>query len=262
MNPVYLAYFDESGNTGLDLKDPRQPIFLLGALLVPASEWLSVESELSLLVENYFSEIPEENREIHTHKLISGSKPFRQYGRVHCLDFQRKWMQVAQRYQLKFFYRAIVKKQFGAWVNKTYGNAVQMNPHAMAFPLVSHVVNQHLKKMDGDPLGILISDEHKELSSDLEKSLRLLRADTGNLRHDRIIEKCFFIDSSKSLLLQLCDMCAYHARKREEQRMKHPIRDHQLEGISLLEPLIYKEEEALTEVIDWMDQQIKKRPGT
>lgn len=262
MNPVYLAYMDESGNTGLDFKNPAQPVFVLGSLLVPASDWLSIESELALLVDQHFSEIPEEEREIHTHKLISGSKPFRPFGREHCLTFQRSWMLVAQKYELKFFYQNIDKKRFGAWVDKTYGGGIKLNPHAMAFPLLSNIINQHLRKQVDDPLGILISDEHKELSSDLEKTLRLLRADTSNLKHDRIIEKCFFIDSSKSLLLQLCDMCVYYARKLHEDADGHPIREHHREGISLLQPLIQNADTPFQEVLDWMDQQIKKRPGT
>ena len=32
MRPVFLVYFDESGNTGLDLADPDQPVFLLALL--------------------------------------------------------------------------------------------------------------------------------------------------------------------------------------------------------------------------------------
>ena len=180
IKPVYLTYLDESGNTGLDLKDPQQPVFVLGALIVPTADWISIESELRTAVEQFFGELPEEDQEIHTHKLISGSKPFRSFGLRHCLDFQKVWMKIAQSYQLKFFYRKIFKPQFSAWLEREYGEAIKMNPHAMAFPLVSHAINQYLKRQPEHSLGIMISDEHKELSSDLEKSLRLLRHDDGN----------------------------------------------------------------------------------
>jgi hypothetical protein len=33
-NPMHLVYLDESGNTGTDLKDKQQPIFVLAALIV------------------------------------------------------------------------------------------------------------------------------------------------------------------------------------------------------------------------------------
>lgn len=262
MTPVYLAYFDESGNTGMDLRNAQQPVFVLGCLLVPSDQWTSLENELEVAVQQFFGELDEEDREIHTHKLMSGSKPFRQFGLKHCLDFQKTWLEIAHSYQLKFFYRKIKKSQFEQWLNKQYGGAIRMNPHAMAFPLLSHVLNQHLQEMEPPGLGILISDEHKELSSDLEKSLRLLRANEGTLKHDRIIEKCFFIDSKKSLLLQLSDMCAYSARKIEEVKVDHPVRPHHQVGMRLIEPLITDGNEALSEIIDWMDQQIKKRPGT
>ena len=32
---MHLISLDESGNTGTDLKDPQQPIFVLAALIVP-----------------------------------------------------------------------------------------------------------------------------------------------------------------------------------------------------------------------------------
>ena len=34
---MHLIYLDESGQTGTNLKDPVQPIFVLGALIVPES---------------------------------------------------------------------------------------------------------------------------------------------------------------------------------------------------------------------------------
>lgn len=262
MDPVYLAYFDESGNTGMDLKDPNQPVFVLGCLLVPVSKWTAIEHDLEVAVEKFFGELPEDDREIHTHKLISGSKPFRKFGLQHCLDFQKTWFEIAHRYQLKFFYRKIRKRKFEDWLDETYGGAVRINPHAMAFPLLSHAINQYLKGLKPSGLGIFISDEHKELSSDLEKSLRLLRADESDLKHDRIVEKCFFIDSKKSLLLQLADMCTYSARKLEEAAIEHSVRSHHHIGMELLKPLITDGNEATLEIIEWMNQQIKKRPGT
>ena len=137
-----------------------------------------------------------------------------------------------------------------------------MDPHAMAFPLVSLVVNRYLRELDDAPLGMFISDEHAGLSSDLEKSLRLLRGGSGNLKLDQVIEKCFFIDSRKSLLLQLSDMCIYCARKMAERNYGHPIRSEHEICIEAVRPLITTGDESLLEVIEWMDQQIKKRPGT
>jgi hypothetical protein len=187
VKPVYLTYFDESGNTGLDLKNAQQPIFALGALLVPASDWASIETELQFENDRFFADLAEPI-EIHTHKLVNGSKPFRQYGNAHCMEFLKAWMAIAQKYRLSFFYRSIEKRRFDRWLTDHYGGGVKIDPHAMAFPLVSLVVNRYLREFEGPPLGIFISDEHAGLSSDLEKSLRLLRGGSGNLKLDQVIE--------------------------------------------------------------------------
>jgi hypothetical protein len=132
----------------------------------------------------------------------------------------------------------------------------------MAFPLVALVVDKFLAQHPSLPLGMFISDENQELTDDLEKSVRLLRGGSGRLKLDNIIEKCFFIDSRKSLLLQLCDLCAYSARKNAEAALGRTVKPHHKEGIDLLTPLIRRGDESLMEVIEWMSQQIKKRPGT
>jgi hypothetical protein len=40
---MHLIYLDESGQTGTNLRDTVQPVFVLGALIVPESVWLALE---------------------------------------------------------------------------------------------------------------------------------------------------------------------------------------------------------------------------
>jgi hypothetical protein len=42
---MHLVYFDESGNSGTNLRDPQQPFFVLAALTVPETEWVGLEHE-------------------------------------------------------------------------------------------------------------------------------------------------------------------------------------------------------------------------
>jgi hypothetical protein len=39
---MHLIYLDESGQTGTNLRDTVQPVFVLGALVVPESCWLAL----------------------------------------------------------------------------------------------------------------------------------------------------------------------------------------------------------------------------
>jgi Protein of unknown function (DUF3800) len=43
---LHLVYLDESGNTGTNLNDTEQPIFLLATLIVPEAAWQSFERDL------------------------------------------------------------------------------------------------------------------------------------------------------------------------------------------------------------------------
>ena len=78
----------------------------------------------------------------------------------------------------------------------------------------------------------------------------------------QIIEKGFFIDSKKSLVLQLCDLCVYSARRREEQKAGLPVKPIDLGGIPLVEALVHVGDERFRDVNAWLTaEQRKGRPG-
>jgi hypothetical protein len=71
----------------------------------------------------------------------------------------------------------------------------------------------------------------------------------------QIVEKGFFIDSKTSRVLQLCDLCALSARKMEEERTGVPIKGFDRNGITLIEPLIHRGNEAFVDVLAWLAEQ-------
>lgn len=259
---MHLVYFDESGQTGNNLNDAAQPVFVLAALVVPEATWLPIEKELEGIVERYFP-VPRPDRfEIHAKGLRNGEGYFRGFGVSHRLAFRDECLNLAQRRGLKLIYRAIVKKRFQGWIHGTFGSGVFINPHVAAFPLVARVVDEYLKSLPGSPLGIFIADENREIIGDVEKAIKLLRGTEGTLKLGQIIEKGFFIDSAASLLIQLCDLCAHSVRKKEEAKAGFPIKPLDESGIKLIEPLIYRGNEAYKDTIDWLvSQQKKERPG-
>ena len=97
---------------------------------------------------------------------------------------------------------------------------------------------------------------------DIEKAIKVLRGIEGALKLGQIVEKGFFIESEKSLLLQLCDLCVYSARRKEEQKAGLRIKDIDEGGIPLVEPLIYRGNESLQDILSWLAAEQKKgRPG-
>jgi hypothetical protein len=258
---MHLVYFDESGQSGSNLNDPAQPVFTLAALVVPEAVWLTVEHDLNGHVTKHFSTRPE-GFEIHATALRNGDGYFRQFSVSHRVGFRDGCLELAHRHGLKLIYRAIEKKRFEKWIQSTFPPGVSINPHTVAFPLVARVVDEYLKSLPNSPLGIFIADENREIIGDVEKSIRLLRGSETSLKLGQIIEKGFFIDSTTSLLLQLCDLCAYSARKKEEARIGLATRTVDQNGILLIEPLIHRGNEAFQDTLDWVvSQQKKERPG-
>lgn len=260
---MHLIYLDESGNTGNNLSDPHQPVFTLAALLVPEQRWLGLEQALAATIERFFPSPRPDTFEVHAAELINPRGFFRQFPIQHRLDFYTAFLDVARQQELRVIYRAITKKRYARWLDATFGPGVSINPHVAAFPLVALVLNDLLRQLPEKPLGMFIADENREVMPDLEKSIRLLRGTAGRLQLSQIVEKGFFIDSRKSLPLQLCDLCAYSARRLEEKAAGFKIRPVDEPCIPPLQPLIHRAPESLPDVLAWLESEQKKvRLGT
>jgi hypothetical protein len=231
---------------------------LLASLLVPEQDWQLLEADLQAEVEKFFPAPRPNDFEVHASEIINPRGFFRTFPIKHRLDFFHSWMALAEKHNLKVIYRAIAKKRYARWLLESFGSGVIINPHIAAFLLVAQVLNEYLRSLPGSPLGILISDENKDVMFDVEKSIRLLRGDQGGLRLSQIIEKGFFIRSDKSLPLQLCDLCAFCLRRLEEQKAGVPVKPLDQNCIPWVKPLIHRGAEPLGDVLTWLKQQQNK----
>ena len=249
---MHLIYIDESGNTGKNLADSQQPVFVLGALVVPEGSWQAIETALEQAVSDHSPKTWNGDEEIHGGDLRQGTGIFKGVSVADRLKIRDAWLQIAVDHKLRFIYRGIVKKRYDRWMTGAFGPGVSVNPHLAAFPLVAQVANNLLRSLGGDVLGIIISDDNREVVGDIERFQRLLRVTPGTLHLDRIIEKGFFIDSRKSRLLQLADLCTLHARKVEERKLGMERKTIDDRGIDLIQPLIHRGEESFPDVIEWL----------
>lgn len=254
---MYLIYFDESGNSGTNLADPQQPVFVLGALIVPETTWQAVEADLEKSLDRHLPPPRPVRFEVHAGDLRQGTGDFKGVPISTRLSIRDEWLQLAAKHELRFIYRAITKSRYERWMKSAFGHNISVNPHLAAFPLVAQVANNYLRSLSPTALGIIISDDNREVVDDIERFLKLLRAASGSLRLDRIIEKGFFIDSKKSLLIQLADLCALHARKDEERKIGLAPKRIDDVGIELLQKLVHRGEESFSDVIQWL-QEVQK----
>jgi hypothetical protein len=107
---MHLIYLDESGNTGTDLKDLQQPVFVLAALIVPETCWQPLEADLESSFKTILPESSFEGVEVHGSDLRGGRANFKGQDLAIRIRLRDEWLKIAQKHQLKVVYRAIAKK--------------------------------------------------------------------------------------------------------------------------------------------------------
>ena len=75
---MHFFYLDESGDTGNNLADQEQPIFVLAGLSVADKKWNNTKEQLDGIVYRYFEGNIPINFELHSNQLLSprGEGPF------------------------------------------------------------------------------------------------------------------------------------------------------------------------------------------
>ena len=71
MHPIY---FDESGNTGLNLSDESQPVFVLCAMAVPADRWQAIERDLATARQAIYPDPVPDSFEMHGAEIHRGTE--------------------------------------------------------------------------------------------------------------------------------------------------------------------------------------------
>ena len=75
---MHFFYLDESGDTGANLADPNQPIFVIGGISVRDEGWNTTQEYLAQIVSDYFGGNIPNSFELHSKELLSpnGDGPF------------------------------------------------------------------------------------------------------------------------------------------------------------------------------------------
>jgi hypothetical protein len=256
---MILVYIDESGDTGLNFSDEQQPVFVLGALLVPQSVWKSLESDFEAIVRRSFGDAIPDNFELHTMHLVNRKGPFQSFSLDQVRAFRDGLLELLETRGLKLVYRKIDKRPFQKYCEDRFGKGIRIAPYIMALPFVCTRVDELLRKA-GD-LGILIFDHHRDLA-DIEKTLRTLRIDgTGSVHTDRLIEKGFFVDSAQSFPVQLADLVLYYVRKQEEMRLGKKVSAIHQEVFPRLSRLVESLDthDQSLQIVDWVGREHAKR---
>ncbi|PKL44080.1 MAG: hypothetical protein CVV39_08425 [Planctomycetes bacterium HGW-Planctomycetes-1] len=251
-----LVYIDDTGNTGLNLKDNQQPIFVLVSIIIHSSKWFAMEKEFYDILKGYFGKELPEDFELKAVNLRSGANHFKGLSMESRLAIRDSMLELLLKYEIPLIYRRIIKSKFEVFCEKQYGPGIKINPYVMALPFVCMEIDNYLKQKTPAELGMLIFDEQKESFNEAEKSLKTLRLDPkSHLKTTNLIEKGFFVDSKKSFALQLTDIVAFYARKYEEYKLNKPVSNLDKQTFDTLKRLIPEGiQTKIEDIHEWIKQ--------
>jgi hypothetical protein len=253
---MYLVYVDESGNTGLNLKDPQQPVFVLSALLLKEENWFQLEREYDTVLKKHLTDPLPDGFELHAMQIKNGTGVFKGVKLDKRLALRDEMLNLIHRSGAPLIYMRIIKKAFEKFCLENYGSGIHVDPYIMALPFICIEVDGYLKDKAHNALGMLIFDEQKEYYTHVERSIRMLRLDkTSLLQTSNIVEKGFFVDSKKSYALQLSDLVAYYIRKYEEYKLGFRVSDLDKQVFPIVEKLVVPGEFTRTkDIFNWVKQ--------
>lgn len=197
---MLFAYMDESGNSG-EKSDPRQPIHLLGCLIVDASAVNEFEADLDDIAMEFFPETWQKT-EFKAQEIYSGSGPFKKLTVERRIELAEKILNKTNEHALGFGYSGVDKRKF-------YGSD---HPHRVAFGLMMEGVQPFCAQRN--ELGLIIADEYNEISKTLQKDFTQIKR-TGTfwgyrqVKADNIVDTIHLVRSAENRLVQACDLATY-----------------------------------------------------
>ncbi len=200
---MYLTYLDESGNTGTDLDNKQQPIFVLGGFVLNHSDWHITNSFFNkekIKICDYFK-----CNEIHTNEIFS--PPHKSI--FHIEDWEKnfvildKLVDLIMELNITFRFIAIDKKGFKANIQEKMGDYIKIDPYIYSFCLLYNLTSQFLEEKEEK--GIIFLDDIISIPQYLKNIYPKI-----SLGNKSIIEQALFLKSRDTNFIQIADIYSFY----------------------------------------------------
>jgi hypothetical protein len=215
---MHFFYLDESGDTGANLADAQQPIFVLGGVNLRDEGWNTTYAALAEVVSAYFEgEVPD-GFELHGCELLSplGEGPFAGHEIDRRLQLVRDLFDLIASRKHHVHYIAIDKGRLAQALQNAAGLPVHAaTPYTLAYDYM--ITEIDLRVADGlgrSARGMLIidkKDEHAESIEALTEQRRFGRP--VGCRAKWIAEFSYPLDSRRNPMVQLSDLAIICIRR-------------------------------------------------
>lgn len=214
---MHFFYLDESGDSGANLNDDQQPIFVLGGLSIADKKWNNTKEQLDTIVSDYFNGNIPANFEVHSHELLSPNGEGFFAG--HPIDFRLALVRsllglIAELgHQVHFF----AVEKYCLEQSQCLYQAVfdTKHPYLLSFDYLITYMNWHVKSNLGQSArGMIVLDEKEEHHDSVEVIIQNRRFEVPNSQKVKwIVEFSYPIDSRKNPMIQLSDLVVLCIRR-------------------------------------------------
>ncbi|WP_457859311.1 DUF3800 domain-containing protein [Pseudomonas aeruginosa] len=214
---MHFFYLDESGDSGANLNDQQQPIFVLGGLSIADKKWNNTKEKLDEIIDSYFKGNTPAGFEIHSHELLSphGQGFFNNHPINDRLTLVRSLLGLIEQlgHQVHFF---AVEKSCLDQSNCQYQTVFNTkHPYLLSFDYLITYMNWHVKENLGQSArGMIVLDEKEEHHESVEAIIQNRRFEVpANQKVKWIVEFSHPIDSCKNPMIQLSDLIVLCIRR-------------------------------------------------
>jgi hypothetical protein len=214
---MHFFYLDESGDSGANLNDQQQPIFVLGGLSVADKKWNNTKESLDAIISDYFDGNIPAGFEVHSHALLSpkGEGFFAGHPINDRLALARSLLGLIEElgHQVHFF--AVEKCCLDQSQCQFQAVFDTKHPYLLSFDYLITYMNWHVKENLGQSArGMIVLDEKEEHHESVEAIIQNRRFEVPNNQKVKwIVEFSYPIDSRKNPMIQLSDLVVLCIRR-------------------------------------------------
>jgi hypothetical protein len=209
---VRLVYFDEAGIGSL----ADEPITVVAAVIIHGDdEWSVVEGHIDSIINDLVPADSRKNFEFHAKELLHGSKRC-DWGRQKRWEVLTEFLKTFEKYQLPIIWAAADRTKTMAefaLIKEASQLGDPVLPHLLAFTLCQAFVEIWFRSNAANEKGICIADPvtgkmTKALLEGFHNHWRKNRiVPDMDFRNEHLIEAVSFVESHKSIGVQLSDAC-------------------------------------------------------
>lgn len=214
---MHFFYLDESGDTGANLADQHQPIFVLGGISVRDEGWNTTQEHLAQIISDYFGGNTPNGFELHSKELLcpEGAGPFAGHDLQPRCELALRLLGLLAERAHGVHYLAIDKQSLAAANHDApvpYGSD---QPYPIGFDYLITYINWYVRERLGvSARGMVILDQ-KDQHHDLIEQLMHERRFGGAAAHrvKWVVEFSYSVDSQKNPMVQLSDLVIYCTKR-------------------------------------------------